>query len=186
MNRLACLAMLGGITLAASGCTSSQRLSAPLPKRIAARASTSPLRPTKHVQVTEGDGRGGLLLVGFEVPRSSTTRPGSGAYELVLAAAAGRQRRWYQIEIDPAVAGGCRADAAKRVPPHGHIATMFAGKVLYALFRRPLEGAMLFFPAARSCVEFSLDYREGAAVNEPKLLAFARSFAGTVHVRRLG
>src|ERR671931_1365517 len=110
MNRLACLAMLGGITLAASGCTSSHWLSAPRPKRIAARASTSPLRPTKHVQVTEGDGRGGLFLVGFEVPRSSTTRPGSGAYELVLAAAAGRQR-WYQIEIDPAVAGGCRADA---------------------------------------------------------------------------
>jgi hypothetical protein len=45
---------------------------------------------------------------------------------------------------------------------------------------------MLFFPTAASCVEFSLDYREGTTVNEPKLLAFARWFAGTVHVRRLG
>jgi hypothetical protein len=151
-----------------------------------ARAATSPLGPTKHAQEIQGDGQGALMLVGFEVPRSFTARPGSGSYELVLAAAAGRPRRWYQIEADPAVAGGCRADAASRVPPYGRIAATFAGKVLYAVFHKPLEGAMLFFPAARSCVEFSLVYKEGAAVNEPKLLAFARWFAGTVHVRSLG
>lgn len=136
--------------------------------------------------MTESDGRGALLLVAFDVPRSFTTRPGSGEYALTLPAAAGRPRRWYQIEVDPASAGTCRADAGTRVPPYGHIASTFGGNVLYAVFHRPLQGAMLFFPAAGSCVEFSLDYLEGGTVNASKLLTFGRWFAGTVHVHRLG
>src|SRR5436190_2278412 len=40
MNRLACVAVLVAIMLAASGCTSGHRLSAPLRKRIAAMTRT--------------------------------------------------------------------------------------------------------------------------------------------------
>jgi len=149
-----------------------------------AGAGRSPLGPTSQVQATQDDGRGGLVLVTFDVPRSFTTRPGSGAYAVTIAAAGSRPSRWYQIEVDPAVAGSCRADAARRVPPYGRIASTFPRGMLYAVFNRPLEGAMLFVPAGASCVEFSLDYHEGAKVNQPKLLTFARWFASTVHTRR--